>query len=263
MTESSRKFGSEMGCHRVIAAEKELTTAVLRFIQNGLWDYTRTAKDVTLGAFEALIDKHYLTLYERFLTLTAGAESAVTGETAAALVYKSLLLEVKAFQHMEDASVPPLGILNRHKQQRMAKAVLGRDVLLIPDESKNPLQTAYDLAMWRVETNSQRVVLLSVLNSRFDIERKGKAYLPGAVEEFSACYRYLWNKRRNSIGTALALGTLLGGEAIKRNKKLIAKMYGPEQSLVHLLHHEGHHPGRYESRVEDDLRASINEALGR
>jgi acyl-CoA-binding protein len=268
MTEIKPRLGTSPGNLSLGLAEREICREALRFITNGLRDYTGMHAEVQLDAFESAVDSRLLdniaggglVLTKKRIVESLDGLSRVDAQKEA---YTALMMSFKAERAFPNLAPPLLGFLGYETERELALAATGMlpTGTLEHDEKVKPLQAAFEMAHWNIHRAEQRLVLLSVLANDLLFRHLSGKSQSQAAKQYHAAYDHLYSSRGKHVLSALALGTLMGAEALVRNKQLVASMYGDGMALIHLLNNDGQHPGAYPAHTEDNLRSAIKQAL--
>ncbi len=233
---------------------------VLYFISQGLATASHTPVD--LSAFEAVMMARLLDAATgnglvpdmRMLKASWGPGA---WDTARVQAHVALLLAFKkmAIRHDTTAIPPWVGFLEHTKQVELAEKVTGHAPLDAPKET-DPLKMAYEMAKYNRMRAEQRLNLLYALG---DAVRGRRGDMGSAIceQQYAEASTALWRARMHHITEMLALGTLLGGDALKETKAFAKRMYGPGKHVMSLVEIDGRSPSRWMSDSEDALREAI------
>jgi hypothetical protein len=262
-TQHPYQFGRAAGDQAQATAQNQVVDRILWFVSEGLRDpYTRQTSSA-LDSFRMLIQNHMLQQVAGTGVVPTARSMSETWKNGAWDVAKDLAY--RAFlQRYQEATVfhfgklpVPAGVscLDSAEEERVAQE-LGATRSERPSHA-HPIEQAYAIAEFNVQRCEQRITLLYALAEL--VRRSGDSRLPtdAAEKEFQAASREFWTQRALQLSRMLALGTLLGGEYLERNKHLVKKMYGDGKSVMELLTVDNMLPDRWRTTDEQLLRDSI------
>jgi hypothetical protein len=252
----NKVFGTAKGSWLGLRAEVDVGRAALRFIQAGIQgasaDGVIRAGDCFARTVEGALMDHVLA--------APGSDGPTTPEAVAQAQAEALALLLagyreQAVRHRLSLGVPCLGVLP-DTQERAIAAKAGCLPSLPQPQDADPLHKAYAMTKFNAERIEQRLGLLYALNTVLHFTDAGEQVQAQMLQ----VSEFLWNRHQGQLARRLALGSLIGGEALEENRALAKKMFGPDQSVLSLTQVDALQPHYYASSEEAALHQAIANA---
>ncbi len=258
-------FDSPLPSEYAALARERVADRALQFVEEGLFDIVHT-RVAPLDGLATLLSSHCLNAIRRYALgngrgnasrLDAnGSEKALP---AALEAFMRSYVEV-ALRLRYTRTAPSLGLLNAVADAEMIQRMCDTKPLAYQPEDvqvDQPLQVAYDVTALNMQRTEQRLTTLSVLAKA--AQQHGQ--LPSSVStQIEVAMTHLREQRHDHRFNLLAIGTLLGGNALEQNRRMVKDLFGPNMAVMHLQTPDGYLPGRWAGSVESLLRDAIKNA---